>query len=68
MHGFAMPAIYGLADGLQHVARIKELEIFNDEVYVQEVYLPILQDLGVKRPEMRLHHPIRKSVLTDGVL
>jgi acyl-[acyl-carrier-protein] desaturase len=28
MHGFAMPAIFGLADGRQRVAQIKELEIF----------------------------------------
>jgi hypothetical protein len=48
------------------VARIEELEIFNNEVYVREVYLPILQELGVKRPEMRSQYPTRKSVLTDG--
>jgi acyl-[acyl-carrier-protein] desaturase len=66
MHGFAMPALHGLADGRQRVARIEELEIFNNEVYVREVYLPILQELGVKRPEMRSQYPTRKSVLTDG--
>jgi acyl-[acyl-carrier-protein] desaturase len=66
MHGFAMPAIYGLADGLQRVARIKELAIFDYEVYVREVYLPILQELGVTRREMRSYHPTRKSVAADG--
>jgi acyl-[acyl-carrier-protein] desaturase len=66
MHDFVMPAIYGLADGRQRVARIKELEIFNDEVYIREVYLPILQELGVKRPEMRSHSLTRKSAPTNG--
>jgi acyl-[acyl-carrier-protein] desaturase len=67
MHDFVMPAIYGLADGRQRVARINELAIFNEEVYVREVYLPILQDLGVKRPEMRTHYPNRKSTPTNAV-
>ena len=67
MHDFVMPAIYGLADGRQRVARINELAIFNEEVFVREVYLPILQDLGVKRPEMRAHYPNRKSTPTNAV-
>jgi acyl-[acyl-carrier-protein] desaturase len=66
MHDFAMPAIYGLADGRQRVARIKELNIFNDEAYLREVYLPILHELGVKRVEMRSQHPTRKSAPADG--
>ena len=66
MHAFAMPAIYGLADGRQRVARIKELAIFNDELYVREVYLPILEDLGVRRSEMRNRLPDRKSAPADG--
>lgn len=66
MHGFAMPAIYGLAHGLQRVARIREFAIFAPEVYVREVYLPILQELGVTRREMRSYHPARKSVAADG--
>ena len=66
MHAFAMPAIYGLADGRQRVARIKELAIFNDELYVREVYLPILEDLGVRRSEMRNRLPDRKSARAVG--
>ncbi|HTU22689.1 MAG TPA: acyl-ACP desaturase [Gemmataceae bacterium] len=66
MHNFVMPAIYGLADGRQRVARINELEIFTEEVYVREVYLPILQELGVRRPEMRCHYSARKCAPTNG--
>ncbi len=61
MNGFAMPAIYGLADGRQRVARIKEMDIFDDMVYLQEVYKPILNELGVQRTEMRNRVPNRKS-------
>jgi acyl-[acyl-carrier-protein] desaturase len=66
MHGFAMPAIHSLADGRQRVARIKELQIFNKDIYVREVYLPILQDLRVTRREMRIPYRTRKSALTEG--
>ena len=59
--GFAIPAIYDVAGGWQRVARINEAAIFNNEIYVREVYLPILQELGVTRPEMRSHYTTRKS-------
>ncbi|HWG42935.1 MAG TPA: acyl-ACP desaturase [Gemmataceae bacterium] len=66
MLGFAMPAIYGLADGRQRVANIKELEIFNDNLYYQDVYLPILADLGLQRADMRTRTPNRKSAPTSA--
>ena len=66
MHAFAMPAIYGLVDGRQRVAQIKELEIFDEELYVREVYLPIVEDLGVRRSEMRNRLPDRKSARAGG--
>jgi acyl-[acyl-carrier-protein] desaturase len=61
MNGFAMPAIYGLADGRQRVAKIKELGIFDDKAYLHEVYFPILSDLGVQRSEMRSRLLSKKS-------
>jgi acyl-[acyl-carrier-protein] desaturase len=66
MNAFSMPAIYALADGRQRVARIKELEIFNDELYYREVYLPVLESLGVQRSEMRNRLPNRKSAATGS--
>jgi acyl-[acyl-carrier-protein] desaturase len=66
LHGFAMPAIYSLADGRQRVARINELDIFSNDIYVREVYLPILQELGVSRPEMRSYYTTGKSAPTNG--
>jgi acyl-[acyl-carrier-protein] desaturase len=61
MNAFTMPAIYALADGRQRVARIKEMDIFNEELYYKEVYLPVLESLGVQRSEMRNRLPSRKS-------
>jgi len=66
MLGFAMPAIYGLADGRQRVAHIKEVEIFNDNIYYQDVYLPVLTELGIQRSEMRTRVPNRKSAPSNS--
>ncbi len=41
-------------------------DIFNNEIYVREVYLPILQELGVTRPEMRSHDPNGESAPTNS--
>src|SRR5581483_499637 len=42
---FNMPAIYDLADSRQRIARIKELEIFTEGLYYEDVYQPILATL-----------------------
>ena len=52
MNNFAMPAINDFADGRQRVARIKALDIFSEDIYYREVYLPILASLDVSRKEM----------------
>ena len=62
MHNFAMPAIHDLLDrSRQRVAAIKQLAIFDEDIYYREVYLPILEALGVDRHEMRNRVRVRKS-------
>ncbi len=62
MNNFAMPAIHDLlSDSRQRVAQVKALEIFNEELYYRDVYLPILDTLGVSRDEMRHDLPAQKS-------
>jgi acyl-[acyl-carrier-protein] desaturase len=53
LHNFSMPVIYEMADGRRRVEAIKELRVFNDVIYFQEVYQPVLAALGVTRPELR---------------
>lgn len=53
LNNFAMPAIYEMADGRRRVEAIKALRVFDDDIYVREVYLPTLDALGVSRPEFR---------------
>lgn len=53
MNQFAMPAIDDLIDGRQRVEAIKNLGIFDQNLYYRDVYLPILEELGVTRNELR---------------
>jgi acyl-[acyl-carrier-protein] desaturase len=60
MNDFQMPAIYDLLDeSPRRIAAIRELELFDANMYYREVYLPIIQSLGISRPEMR--SPIREK-------
>jgi acyl-[acyl-carrier-protein] desaturase len=67
MNDFAMPAIDSMVDGRQRVARIKGLQIFDEDIYYREVYLPLIEALGVDRKEMRNRLPQRKSA-PNGVV
>jgi len=64
MNNFAMPAIDDLVDGRRRVAQVKSLEIFSEDIYYREVYLPILATLGVQRSEMRNRFAGRKSAIS----
>jgi hypothetical protein len=53
LHTFAMPIIYELDDGRRRVQAIKELGIFDERLFYEHVYQPILDALGVDRSELR---------------
>ncbi len=57
LHGFAMPAVHLLADGRQRISAIQSLGIFDESAYMAEVYNPILDELGVRRRELRAGRP-----------
>jgi len=50
---FSMPADQLLADGRQRVADVKALKIFDEQVYLEEVYKPLVQRLGLSRDELK---------------
>jgi acyl-[acyl-carrier-protein] desaturase len=53
LHNFTMPALHETADGRRRIQAIKELNLFDDRIYIRDVYLPILEALGVSRAELR---------------
>lgn len=61
LHNFSMPAIGMIADGQQRMARIRDLHIMDEDVYLRDVYMPTLAALGIERHEMR-NRSLRKSL------
>jgi acyl-[acyl-carrier protein] desaturase len=60
MNDFQMPAIHDLLDeSPRRIAAVRELELFDANIYYREVYLPIIQSLGISRHEMR--SPVREK-------
>jgi acyl-[acyl-carrier-protein] desaturase len=63
MNEFAMPAIHDLLDdSKRRVAAVKQLQLFDADLYYREVYRPILLELGVTRHEMRAPPGEKKSL------
>lgn len=61
---FAMPAVHLFADCKRREAAIRSLKIFDEEVFYKEVYMPVLDVLGVKRQEVRNRLPNMKGRTT----
>jgi acyl-[acyl-carrier-protein] desaturase len=54
LNQFQMPAIHDLLDqNAKRIARIRELEIFNEEVFFRDVYNHFQNALDLSREEMR---------------
>lgn len=62
MHDFKMPAVHLLADSIQRESAVRGLNLFNESLFYSDVYLPILQALGIERSEMRNKTAERKSL------
>jgi acyl-[acyl-carrier-protein] desaturase len=65
--GFAMPAVTMLAGSQQRVQAIKELKIFDEDVFYRDVVRPVLEDLGITWAEFRQRKPDRKSISTPAM-
>lgn len=62
LNQFQMPAIHDLLDESQkRIARVRDLEVFNEEIFMRDVYNHFLNVLGISREEMRGRKP-KKSV------
>lgn len=63
---FKMPALHMLAESLRRRRQVFDLNVFNEQVFIESVLTPILTALGVTRQEIR-RKPARDTViLTPG--
>lgn len=63
VNSFDMPAVHMLFDGRQRIQRVRELNIFNEQIYLEQVLTPFLQRLGVSRYELRKHNRREKAAV-----
>ena len=59
---FSMPALQLLGDSPQRIAAIREMKLFDEEIYYRDVMRPLLDRLGVSWNEFRERKPGRKSL------
>lgn len=58
---FKMPAVHLLADSRKRMNDIKELNIFDEDIFLREVYQPALTALGLTHQDLRQPKRTRKS-------
>jgi len=63
---FKMPAIHMFADTAKRVNEVKNMRIFDEDIYIYEVVDPIIQALGVTRKELRRRNSPREIVAMGG--
>jgi acyl-[acyl-carrier-protein] desaturase len=61
---FKMPAVHLFVDGAQRAAAVKELRIFDEDIFLYQVYEPVLAALGVHKSELRRRNSPRELVTT----
>lgn len=61
LNTFAMPAVHLLADSRRREAAVRGLGIFDERIFHEEVFLPVLETLGIARHELRRPLASRKS-------
>ncbi len=62
LNDFKMPATHLLADSVQRINAVKNLNIFNEKVFYAGVYLPILEALDIDKNEMKNQAIQKKSL------
>lgn len=62
---FAMPALHMLADGMRRKEAVRSLHLFDDEIFFNDVFTPMINDLGVTRAEMRRRQRREHAAVPD---
>ena len=64
---FKMPAVDMLANGRQRVQAIRELNIFDEDIFFRDVVRPLLEGLGIEWSEFRQRKPERRAISTPAL-
>ena len=65
LNTFKMPAVHLLVDGRRRAEAVRALRIFDEDIFMQEVYEPLLREIGVSKAELRRKN-LRETVAAGG--
>jgi acyl-[acyl-carrier-protein] desaturase len=65
INNFQMPAVQMLTDSKRRIAAVKDLNIFDDQVYIEHVVNPLLERLNLTRADLR--RKSRRSFTPNGL-
>jgi acyl-[acyl-carrier-protein] desaturase len=63
---FKMPAVHMLADSAKRMNDVQELNIFNESMFIRDVYVPVVSKLGIDRRELRRKEFRERVVMQAG--
>ena len=63
LNTFKMPALHMLADSAKRMNDIKEMRLFDEDIFIFQVYEPILADIRVSKKELRRRQSSREIVV-----
>jgi acyl-[acyl-carrier-protein] desaturase len=50
---FRMPAVHMLADSRKRMEEVRDLRIFDEDIFIYEIFEPVIRDLGVSKADLR---------------
>lgn len=65
INSFTMPAVHMLTDSRRRIEDVKELRIFDEVIYIEQVVQPVLDRLGLTRADLR--RKTRREFTPNGV-
>lgn len=65
-NSFRMPAVHMLADSRKRMNDVKDLHIFDEQMFIDQVYNVVIAKLGVSRAELRRRTPRERVVPLAG--
>jgi acyl-[acyl-carrier-protein] desaturase len=65
---FKMPAVHMFVDGRERVNAVKELRIFDDDIFLYEIFEPVIQAIGVTKAELRRRNSKREIMVAGSTV
>ena len=66
MNSFQMPAVHMMAGSMNRINAVKELRIFDEDIYVYDIVHPVLAELKLTKRDLRRRKSLREIVVVGA--